>query len=730
MIEFSKQISEQWSIPADAAEQVCQAYLKGDSPYYLGEYHPIICTELSILQICEIFDFLKEMEELSSKKKRVLNAFKKVRSISPELERRINLTTNPFELDDLFITVRPNPRSRGQIAAGKGIKPLAERILAQQDETVTVEQMAVSYVGKDPSLKSTDDVIAAVKDIMAEMIAYDETVRAMAREFAFEDGFFEIIIKNKNDTEFSEYVGRSIPVGELSYEEVLRLADAEEKKRIRIKLGVQLFRITELLRHHFIINPSSTAFDIICETIDESWMRLLQPGIERDVKIRVIEQARAWALRQLREHFEKVFEEELHRGSVIVVDGAAAAKQILFLAVNGKGELLGTTTERKPAEGKNFISERLRQFVGRYRPEKIVVIENEGAESVEALLYPIFTSWDKPPEIIKFTPTVASGAEDVKVNEWIREEYEALLDERMQKLYNYALLFLKPISLLPNVGIDFYTVHPFQTLLPKHKVCEIVERIRTSARLKEGIPIKEITDFTFNQMPSITPALIQAIKSADTEGIINKKNDLLKVAGMTEVAFRNIAGFVVISAADTLLDRTTVHPDYFDWFNEIAQQLNVSIDTLVTEPEYLRSYVTDDIRKKIIIEKKIIHQLTAGRRFVVQQPTKIRRKLKLTELKEGAVVSGKVTNITPFGVFVNINAVCDGLIHISQLADEYIESPDQVVSVNERVDVRILKVDVKKRRISLSMRNVGTRAPKVRPSRGQLNNLAEHFKNR
>src|SRR5690606_27528913 len=121
--------------------------------------------------------------------------------------------------------------------------------------------------------------------------------------------------------------------------------------------------------------------------------------------------------------------------------------------------------------------------------------------------------------------------------------------------------------------------------------------------------------------------------------------------------------------------------------------------------------------KKIYIEKKLIDHLSVGKRFISGVTPRVKRKLKLTEVTEGAIVSGKVTNITPFGVFVNINAVCDGLIHISQLADEYVESPEQVVSVGDRVDVKILKVDVKKRRISLSMKNLGTKGPKVKPSK-------------
>jgi len=209
-------------------------------------------------------------------------------------------------------------------------------------------------------------------------------------------------------------------------------------------------------------------------------------------------------------------------------------------------------------------------------------------------------------------------------------------------------------------------------------------------------------------------------------GIIDKN----KVPGMSEVVFRNIAGFIIIPTAEYLPDRTLVHPDYFGWFTEIGEQLNVSLDTIVTDPEILRSYNTEDPLKKIYIEKKLIAQIEAGRKYISLPTPKVKRKLKLNELQEGAIVSGRVTNITPFGVFVNINAVCDGLIHISQLADEYVETPEQVVAINEKVDVKILKVDVKKRRISLTMKSLGNKSPKVRPSKGQLDHLAEHFKNR
>jgi protein Tex len=727
MIEFSKQIAEKWNIPVAIAERVCNSYLKGDSPYYLSEYDVELSSEVASSVLWEIFDFLKYLDELASKKKRVLNAYVKLNLTTPELEKRINLTTSTFELDDLLIPVRPNARSRGQLALNKGLKSLADDFFNQKEETISVEERIAEFVEKNPSIKNSDEAIQGVKDIIAETIAYDETSRAMAREFAFEDGFFEIIPKNKKDPLFTNYIDRSIPINELSNEELLQFFIAEDNKTIRFKLGVQLFRITELLRHHVITNPDATSFDLLCETIDDCWLRLLQPIIERDVKTRLRENAERWATRQIAVDFEKLFLKEISSDPLLVIDGSNV-KHFQFIAIRSTGELLGTTTERKSPDGKLVVSERLKQFLARYRTNNIIVIDNEYAEQASALLQQAISGWDITPEIIRYTPEAV--ATKSATCDWIIKEFDSLLDDTMKKLYADAIKYLHPISLLPKVGLHFYSVHPLQQLVPPDRLLEIIDRIQTGIRLKIGLPLKEIGDSPIKKISSINEKQILAIKAADSEGQIATKNDILKVPGITEVAFRNVAGFLLIPGAENLLDRTVVHPDFFDWFNEIAVQLNVSVESIVTEPEYLHSFVTDSASRKAFIAQHLINHLAAARRFVLQPTTKVRRKLKLTEVQEGTVVSGRVTNITQFGVFVNINAVCDGLIHISQLADEYVETPDQVVSVNDRVDVRILKVDVKKRRISLSMRNLGTMAPKVRPSKGQLDNLAEFFKNR
>ncbi|MDG5813587.1 Tex-like N-terminal domain-containing protein [Chitinispirillales bacterium ANBcel5] len=725
MIEFSKKIVEKWALSEEMAERICRSYERGDSPFYLSEYSPHIAVELDLPTLWEVFDYLKEMENLSAKKKRALNALKKAGELNPVVENQVALSTKPYELDDLVVPLRPNPRSKGQVASKKGLKEIALKIALQEEEELSPEDMVADFVGTHPTLKSVADVVQGIKDILAEQFAFDETVRAMSREFVFEDGFFEVAPKSKKDPAFASYVGKLIPFNEVGKEELLGFLTAEEKKQIKLKVGVQLFRITELLRHHFIENPDSTAFDLICEVIDDMWVRLLHPVIEKDIKENLRKEAETWASKEIFSGLRVSLQESKNRGNLFVID-ASPKKNVLIAAVSGQGNLLGATTEKKRPEKNVSASEKLRQFYQRHKPMQILLVENESVEMAEKLVEKLVNQ-ENSVEVIKIKSERKKKLPSD--SEYMAQNF-AFLEPEMLHLYSLAILHLKPVNLVSKIGTAYYQVHPMQERLPEEQFIEIADRLLVQEELVKGISIKEILDSPLEKFKSLSSETLQEIKNKESEGQIFTKDDLLKVKGVSETAFRNISGFIVVPTAEAPLNRTTVHPDNFPVIDSISDQLNISIDTIMSNPDKIKSYDVDDASVKAYITTKLVSQIKVGQRFVTQAPPKIRRKLKLNEITEGVVVSGRVTNVTPFGVFVNINAVCDGLIHISQLADEFVETPDQVVSVGDKIDVRILKVDVKKRRISLSMKNLGNKAPKVRPSKGQLDNLADFFKNR
>ncbi len=728
MKEYSKYIVDTWNISEALAKELCECYEKGYSPYYCADYRPAVAVELDAAGVWVVYDFLRKMAELSPKKKRLLNALKKNGKLTADLEKRIVHGTNSFELDDMLLPERLNPRSKGQLALKKGLGECADAILAHQDGAVPLDDIIAPFIGKDPSLATGDDVIANVKDIVAERFAYDETARTMVREFMYDDGFFEVVPKGKAADELSRFVGKQVAVHEVSKEELLMLLSAEDRKVARVKLNVQLFRITELLKHHFVVNPDSSGFSLISEAIDDSWIRLLQPIAERDVKERLRAEAEDWAVGVVRQSLQKQLVQEGEEKACIAC-GMPDKKAFAVVACNDRGRLYGAAVEKRIVADKPAVSERLRQFVLRYRPERIVVADNENAGSAEAIIAVSLEAAGARPEVVRVKP--AERRPDIATSAWMKKEF-ADLEEPMQRVFGAAIGYLQPLRLVPRIGAEYFSLHPLQRCVSPARLAECVDRITTGMVLERGVPAHELGAAltAVNLEPFIHEATKKEIIAHGQKTPLASKDDLLKVPGISEGEFKSLAGYVLVSTADFALDRTMVHPDHFSWIAKMCDQLQLPPEALVNNPEAVRSFPEPDFAKKLFIEKKLVGQFAAGQRFGALAFTKSKRKLKLTEIEEGSVVSGRVTNITPFGVFVNINAVCDGLIHISQLADTYVESADQVVSVGDVVNVRILRVDVKKRRISLSMKGLGHQGPKVSPSKRQLTDLASHFQNR
>ncbi|MFP4415726.1 MAG: S1 RNA-binding domain-containing protein [Chitinispirillaceae bacterium] len=724
MTEFSVNVSKKWNLQSSLATQVCEHFEKGDSIYYLVDYQPAISADLDTGTLSRIYAYLQSIADLNPKKKRLINALKKDNALDEHLENRIRLSTSSAELDDMLLPLRPNPRSRAQQAIAKGLSPLADIVQIQEEENTPLEELAQPYVGKDESLKSVQDVISGVKDILVERFAYDDTVRSMARDFGFEDGFFEVQPKNKKDKEYSKYRGKMLPVHELTPEELLKLFKAESDRTIRFKHNVQLFRITELIRHHFIENPDSIGFDLILEAIDECWTRYLQPMVEKDVKARIFADIENWAMNQISQELNKRIEEKRQTGTTFVL-GSHGGDDMIIVAMDGDGRLLGAATEKKKGKDKAFFVKRLQQFSNRHKPATIVLHDSEMPEDIDQQVKKAVGSEDI--EISrKKTPV---GVNNLVQSTWMKEKF-ADLDESMQRIYAIGLLYIQPMDIIPQIGIEYFLIHPLQKYVTTERMADLVSRKTTEMTLHKGVAYVDAPESALLHLECVSEETLQEIRRAGATQELNTKIDLKKVKGVNDIVFRNVAGYIYFPNAKDALDRTLVHPDHYGFVYQLSEQLGKSIESLITDPDQIKAVQIDDFSQKIYVDRKLIDQLRAGQQFISAASARPRRRLRLTELEEGQILSGKVTNITQFGVFVDINATCDGLVHISQLAESYVENASQVVSLGEHVDVRVIKVDKKKKRISLSMKGLGERSPRVRPSQGQLSNLADHFKNR
>ncbi len=721
MVQFSRLVAEKWSISEPVAAAVCASFEQGDWAYYTAEYNPAVAAEVSLETVWEIFDFLSDVRALAPKKKRLTNALQKAGTLTDALQLRVEASVDPFELDDMLIVYRPNPRSRAQVALHTGVGPLADTVLAQQAGGEPIEELAKAYVGTHASLKTVEDVLRSVSDIVAERFAYDETARAMAREFCFEDGFFTVTPKDRKDAQWAQFRDREIHVQDLPQEDAVKLLWAEEQKLVRVKLGVQLFRITEVLRQHFVEDPEAPGFEVICQAIDDCWTRLLQSIAERDIKDRIRHEVHVWALKSVAASLPQ--SAPGIESQTMVAVGADAHGRMVCTALNGEGRMLGATRDQSAMES-GVPADRLAKFLLRYRPARVIVVRADTDVSVEEVARTTLDRESSSAEL-NAIDMPSSGIENAA---WLKEKC-ADLDDDMRAVYGAALSWLKPLNLVAEIGTRYFDVHSLQKYLPQDKLDSVVGRTSTERVLRRGVAVRDVPDSPLLQYAPLTAEVAAAIRARDIQHPLADKGELLGVDGVTEQVYRNIAGFVVLPSSSHPLDATLVHPYLYGQLEDVAHELKVSAEGLVVNPGVLGAYTCDDFVWQLYIRRNLPAQLEAGQR-VAQSRTVPRRRFRLEELEEGMVVQGKVTNLSAFGAFVNINAVCDGLVHISQLADTYVESPQQVVSVGDTVHVRVVKVDTKKRRISLSMKGLGQRTPRVKPTANHISTLIDHFSNR
>lgn len=718
MQHLAKYIADTWNISEPLAKRLISFFEQGYSAYYLSDYDLQISIEMETAQVCEVFDFLSSVDSLAPKKKRLLSALKKADILTSELEDRVVLATENYELEDISASTKTSARSKGQQALKKGLGPLADLVQTQPDD-IDLEAEAEKYKGT--AFKSADDVLSGVKDILVERFAADETARAMAREIGMENGVFEVIPKSKKERQFAEYAGRLLEPADLSAEELLRLFQAEEQKKIRFKVGVQLFQITEILKEHFIENPESPTFFLINDAIDDCWLKSLQPAIEKDVKAKLREQAESILLREITPELSAALEGSSTDGTLLTLGFWDSS--VAMIALDSAGRLLGAASIKRSSKDDTALHNRIRQFFTRHRPSHILVPQNneEAEQAVTKTLDPERENYTLAQVAFE------SRAKSLAESSWVKERF-ADLDQTMQKTLALGLAFLRPPAVVIQAGVQLFPLHPLQDLVSPERMMQALLRAIAAKELRKGIPIADLAE---SVLPKVIDIPEKALAELQKQTAARSLTDLQNIPGMTTELFSNVAGYLVIPSSDSLLDRTLVHPLHMAWVRDLCSKVNATEENLISDPEVLRGCDCGEFNEKLYIEKHLISQLQVGQRFLsVQTLPGAKRRLKLPEITEGSVVSGRVTNITQFGVFVDINAVCDGLIHISQLADTYVESPNQVVSVGDRVNVRVVSVDIKKRRISLSMKNLGTLAPKIKPTQGQLSTLADHFKNR
>jgi len=721
MIEFAAFIGETWNISEEVAETICLHFSQGDSLYFITDYVPNVATQTDFDTVSEIYAFLNRQKMLAPNREKVRTILRKANIYDEDVEFKIEMSISEAELDDLAMAHRTGVRTRGALSSAKGLLPCAD-LIDEQQETGDLETIFAEYVGKDAELVSADDVKLGVIDILSERYGFDEHARIMVREFVEDEGFVEVLFKKKTK-KYDQFRDKQTFIRDLSDDDILLLRDGELKKEIKVKINAPLFQIDDLLGEYFLENHDAVGAAVILDSIHEAWTRHLQPMVEDVLKADIIVRAENRLAREIRTDLNKLVEEYITAGKqALLMVAAYSETEIELVTVDNNGLLLRATRENVRDFGRPFISAKLKQMVEQYHPSRIAVLGNKLGAAVAGIVKLTVDSLVSSPEIITISATTKIAA--LLKSDFFKESTDQL-DENTIKTYAYGIVTVIPVNLLIEIGSENFTIHPKQTLLGEEKMAEVVSELFTAASLRRGVELGKKQDELLLRT-GVTQEKLDLLRQKRKDQELNCKYDIRDLEGLTESDYHNVAGYIVFPNSDFVLDKSTVHPAEFALVESVCNEVGASPEDLCRDLTILGKFVAEDEFVGRFVAEKISEQLRAAKRFV-SLTSRPRRKLRMDEVKIDAILEGRVTNIAAFGVFVDINAMSDGLVHISELTNEYVESADQVVRVGDAVKVKVIEVDTKKRRIPLSMKRAGNVTMRVRASRTQLNDLADFF---
>jgi uncharacterized protein len=702
---------------------VVELLAEGATVPFIARYRKERTGDLDEVQIRGIEERLAYLRELDDRRRAILASIEEQGQLTAQLKAKIEAAATKAELEDLYLPYKKKRRTRGMMARERGLEPLAEKMLAQGDSDPRRE--ATSFVASDREVPDVDAALAGARDIVAEQLAEDASVRAFVRETFATRGVLVTKAargKDKERTKFEQYYDFSEPVAKIPSHRFLAIRRGESEGILRAHVDVDAESVTRRIEAMAKVQPRSAWAPQLREAIADGFQRLLAPSVENELRVEL-------KLKSDREAVD-VFADNLRALLLAAPLGSARVVGIdpglrtgcKCAAVDETGRFLDHVTvypSRGEAERERAQKE-LVAFVGKHSPQAIAVGNGTGGRETEDFTKRALAAAGIQGVIV--VTVSEAGASVYSASDVAREEFPEL-DLTVRGAISIARRLQDPLAELVKVdpkaiGVGQYQHDVHQPLLAR-KLGEVIESCVNSV----GVELNTASAPLLSHVAGLGEALAKKIVlHRDAKGPFRSREALLEVKGLGPKAFEQSAGFLRVRGGGHPLDASAVHPERYALVERMAKDLGVAVKALVGDGERAKQidvsrYLSDGVGEPTL--RDIVAELEKPGRDPRSsfEPPKFRDDVReLEDLKEGMSLEGVVTNVTAFGAFVDVGVHQDGLVHVSQLADRFVRDPREVVKVGDRLKVRVLEVDLARRRISLSARSDGG-GPKRPPDR-------------
>ncbi|HOP40336.1 MAG TPA: Tex family protein, partial [Geobacteraceae bacterium] len=704
-------LTEETGLRRFQVENTVTLLREGSTVPFIARYRKEQTGELDEVVIRAIEERYAYFTELEARKITVLKTIEEQGKLTPELAGRIESTRQKTELEDLYLPYKPKRRTKATIAKERGLEPLADLIAAQEPATGTLEEAALPFVNEEGSVPDPATALEGAGHILAERIAEDADLRAFVRRLTGEQGHIASrVADDKRDsvTKFEMYYDYQEMLKDVPSHRMLAMRRGEKEEVLFLSILAPVEEILRGLRAR-VITADNVCAPFLAEVVEDSYKRLLAPSIEVELRLEAKLRADEAAI--------KVFADNLRN---LLLAPPAGGKRVLGIdpglrtgckvaAIDATGRFLDHVTiyphtGAGKAEG---AARELLKLVAVHAVEMIAVGNGTAGRETEQFVRNALADAGLHMPVVMVSE---AGASVYSASEIAREEFPDL-DLTVRGAISIGRRLQDPLAELVKIDPKSIGVGQYQHDVGQSHLKKALDAVVESCVNYVGVDLNTASWALLSYVSGVGPSLAKAIvRHRDDRGGFASRRELLDVPRFGAKAFEQSAGFLRIRGGSNPLDNTAVHPERYPLVESMASDLRVSLAALVADPALvsridLKRYVTEQAGLPTL--KDILEELkkpgrdprsefrTVDFRDDVREPS---------DLKEGMVLQGVVTNVTAFGAFVDVGVHQDGLVHVSHLADRFVKDPNEVVSVGMVVKVKVLAVDLERARISLSMR--------------------------
>ena len=680
---------------------------EGGTVPFIARYRKEVTDSLDEVAITAIRDKMAQMEALDNRRESILKSLKERELLTDDLNEKIVSAETMTTLEDIYLPYRPKRRTRATAAREKGLEPLAKLIFNQKDETDPVKE-AGAYIDPEKGVETVEDALAGSRDIIAEWVNEDQGAREKLRALYAQKGVFRSKVipdKEAEGAKFRDYFDWEEPVPKVPSHRVLAMRRGEKEGFIDLRISPPQDEALALLEAMFVTGKGAS--NEVKEAVHDSYKRLLSVSMETDARLETKKRADRDAIKVFTDNLrELLLASPLGQKRVMAIDpGIRTGCKIACLDPQGK--LLHTDTINlfKSENAKLSSAKTVKELVDTYEVEAIAIGNGTAGRETEAFINTLSFS-----DSISVVMVNESGASIYSASEAAREEFPDL-DLTYRGAVSIGRRLMDPLAELvkidpKSIGVGQYQ-HDVNPLALKRSLDDVVMSCVNAV----GVDVNTASQQLLTYVSGLGPQLAKNIITyRDEHGALSSRAELKKVSRLGPKAFEQAAGFLRIRNGDNPLDVSAVHPESYGIVETMAGDLGFDLTALL-ESDALREkidpnrYVTDRVGIPTITD--ILAELAKPGRDPRKQFENFKFQEgieKIADVQPGMSLPGIVTNVTAFGSFVDIGVHQDGLVHISQLANRFIKDPNEVVKVHQHITVKVLDVDLERKRISLSMK--------------------------